>query len=771
MKIVCMTDPFTGECDEHEDDIASAVLLDIVEKYNTPRLPCTVRLNGEIVAPEAWSTTHITSDDRISIRPAVSNFLAPLIAALTVHITVSAEMATFLTVIAPIVTAITVGIVGGIMVRALSGKPKSPSSSAFGVTPPGTWNQHTTQQENTSLSRTYGRNRLAGNIIGAWTSIADVDHGNEWYGEDERLSLVIALGRGPVSGIVAGSELINNFPLTEFPSVTSAEKLGTLDQTAFTGLTELILDYRNISEIRNADGFRTYTLPVNDMDDIEIILCHANGIYYWDGPDLYPWNAYVKIEIAEVGQAYSTLVNDTFSTTHLIPLYRTFRASGTYEGGSPVPITRGKNHIIKITKVSGDVDSTMNTNVMYIWGIRPVYTGAFTFPLMSAVFVQALSPKNLGGRLDYSCIQDGAIVNTYNGAIWTLQWSDNPAWAIYDILTQPVISGVGSGPDPYVIERYECYDPSEIDTDSIYAVAQYCDEMVSNRAGGTQKRFTCNGIFDGADTTDAWKAVLSICDSIRCAPVHNGSKIGFIIDQAGTPTQLFCVGNIIEGTLRQTYLPTIDRASEIEITYRNGDASYENATITVRDDDYTGQTRSVNIVLPFCTREAEAWRYGAFNLMQNRYMLRAIEFQAGIDAVVCDVGDLIYFQHDVILPTSITGGRVLSSTPNTITVNRDVSLAGTLKVLVRTYDASTGTWAIQDRSVDSVAAGVVTVSSPWTTAPYRNDPFIIGTSATYNKIYRIIRLTKGSDDIIAIEAVEYSATAYDADTDADIGIS
>lgn len=35
-------------------------------------------------------------------------------------------------------------------------------------------------------------------------------------------------------------------------------------------------------------------------------------------------------------------------------------------------------------------------------------------------------------------------------------------------------------------------DASMIDKWELYAIAQYCDEMVPNGAGGTEPRFTCN---------------------------------------------------------------------------------------------------------------------------------------------------------------------------------------------------------------------------------------------------------------------------------------
>lgn len=63
----------------------------------------------------------------------------------------------------------------------------------------------------------------------------------------------------------------------------------------------------------------------------------------------------------------------------------------------------------------------------------------------------------------------------------TTAYSENVALAIYDYLTSKEY-GLGA-------------DPSEINTASFIAAANICDENVSLKAGGTEKRYTVNGTF------------------------------------------------------------------------------------------------------------------------------------------------------------------------------------------------------------------------------------------------------------------------------------
>lgn len=83
--------------------------------------------------------------------------------------------------------------------------------------------------------------------------------------------------------------------------------------------------------------------------------------------------------------------------------------------------------------------------------------------------------------------QVGAIVkgkkvyDPRNG--WT-RWTDNPALCIRDFLLDPKV-GLG---------KY--FTSADLDDDSFETAANVCDESVSLKGGGTEKRYTCNGNID-----------------------------------------------------------------------------------------------------------------------------------------------------------------------------------------------------------------------------------------------------------------------------------
>lgn len=775
MRVIDVGKPFSAdERKVYELPEASLSLVDILDRCNPSRQPREVVLNGCVVPPCDLAVTRAYQHDRIILRVPVRGFLAPVWAAW-------ASFAAAYPTAAAIIVNIAVAFIGGMIIKALTGKPSA--TDAGGPSP---WASHTVSQESIPIPKFYGRNRLYGNIIASWRSTSEEEHyvprnysylqgaeGEEddptrnSYAQRQKLNLIIGLGEGPVEGIVADSERINEQPISNFPNVICEEKTGTISQTAFTDLTELPLEYQCDILVTKADGAVTYTVPLSDMDAVEVGLTFPKGLVRMrKGKSLYNCvNARVELAERDSG-SWNTLFDGWLIGKTLNPVYAYCRNTGSYNGGDPVDMSGWAGCDIRVTKVDtttgNDGDNVIgNFDELYVSVVHAIYSTPPVFPKQAMIFIEAVPSEKISGNLKFDCLQDGAIVNTYDGSSWTLQYSDNPAWVILDLVTQPVITG---GPGTYAIDRYLGLDPGNVDLDALWVLAQFCDEMITDGEEGTQKRFVFNGGF--IQTSDVWRSLLSVCDGIRCAPVWDGQQLTFVIDKSATPLQLFSVGNILEDSFRLTYLPQDERASEIEVRYRDEATDYKSGVpIVVVDETREMLSNSVAVDLQFCTRQAEAWRYGRFKLLQNQLLLRSIEFAVDTDALICAVGDLFYFQHDRLDATTMIGGRVVSATANTITVNRNAELDGSLKVLVRVYNPTTGQWSFEDHTVSDVTDTVITISDTWTVTPRLDDPWIMGVSTAYDKTYRVTKLDFRADRTTLVSAIEYDADVYACDTD------
>ena len=127
-------------------------------------------------------------------------------------------------------------------------------------------------------------------------------------------------------------------------------------------------------------------------------------------------------------------------------------------------------------------------------------------------------------------------------------WACNPANIIYDVLTNTRY-GLGGK-----------VSASQIDTDSLEAFADYCDEEIEYtevengvELTKSQRRFEINLVLDTEHK--AIDAINKICTSCRAIPVWSGNQFKIIIDEASTTyAQTFSMGNIVKDSFSETYI-------------------------------------------------------------------------------------------------------------------------------------------------------------------------------------------------------------------------
>jgi len=735
-----------------------------------------ISVNGQPVEKQFWPTTIPRVGDQIVVMPVVSgggDDKAILGAILTIALVWAAPGISALAIgrgweagmiagfgglsLMHAVAGVGVMLAGGMLINSIMPKPSLKSPDFDGdYTQTYSWNPVTLQKQGIVIPRFYGRNKLYGNVIAV---NAEPDATDE---TKQNLNIVLSLCQGPIQSI--SNIQINDQPVENYDNVIVDTKLGLLDQTviSFNG-SDMICkpDYRPNRIVTNAGGPVEYTTPDNDYDDLEIDIVFPRGVYYANNQGgLSNHSIGIKIEIKEVGGVYSTLVDTTVTNNTTSAVWKTYKASETYAGGVPVTITDGKRYVIRVTKTTTDKGVRYGDEVR-LGGVREVINTKFTYPGRALLGVSALATEQLSGSLNVSCIVEGKVVRIYDGSTWSIGYTTNPAWVLYDILTQPVISGDGSGGNPWTVERYDGIDPSRIDTEAFWELAQFCDELVPDGEGGTEKRITFNGGFDTGTTM--WEAALKVCEVARCGLVWNGVELTVAIDKrVANPVQMFTVGNIIKDTFKETFLPQEDRAGEIEIHYRDALQDYQRVPFTIFDSEAGHSTKKVTLELFGTTKQSEAWRAGMYRLAQNKLLKSVVEFEADIDAIACTLGDVIYVQHDV--PEWGYGGRVVQATHNTLTVDRDVEPSEeTDEVMVRVTD-DFGNESIETHLVSSVDGNVITIEDSWTKTPRRDDAWAYGQQNLYARKYRVIGLEKRSDQTVKVTAIEYNDAVYDVDS-------
>jgi predicted phage tail protein len=794
-------------------------LLDVRHEYFPQDVDVVVSLNGKIIEPEQLSLTRPLPGDCILFVPKVQggdgNGKTVLRMAAMIALMAVIPGAT------PLWLKVGIMFAGSMLINALLPPPK-PSTDGLG-SQSYSWSPQTVQQQGTAVPKLYGVNRVYGNIVA--THLENVDNKQylnalialglgpvkrlyDFKVNDQPVTAFQGVEVHERRGYV-NQEVISNFTETklEYPLSVKITKGSSYTYTTTTSSVQgldielsfpagIFFEHKhkyyayhvNVEvEIRKV-GDSAWTVLTKQLVDVATLYTaqaarwslgewrvSSIGQSYWyqnQAGDTNPyshyeseWEAGYTWHLLLPGEQYSK-VESVWVDYITIPgatssFTRTVSARDLAEG----------YYEIRITDILSD-RGTDYSGDMYLTAVRTIIPDDFSYPRTVLAGLRALATDQLSGSLRFSCMCEGQWVRVWSGGAWIYEASANPAWCCYDAFTLPVIDAVSSGsllPGyeyydattalSFKIVRYDGIDPSRLDLVAFSAWADWCDELVPDGKGGQEKRITFNGVFDSG--MNMWEAALQICQVGRAVPVFNGAHITVAVDRPQTAVQLFSVGNIIEGSFKETFLPKQDRAGELSLDFINSESNYERDKFTVHDPDAAAPNPQT-IQLFGVTKPSEAWRAGTYRLNSNKYLTRVVEFEADVDAIACTLGDVINVQHDV--PQWGFGGRLISADANSVTLDRDVIIENgkTYGIMVRLTDDT-----IVTKTVTNAAGtySVLTVSVPWSTVPAQYDPYAFGETAKIVKPFRVTDISRSSEQRRVITSIEHNASIYNCDID------
>jgi hypothetical protein len=184
-------------------------------------------------------------------------------------------------------------------------------------------------------------------------------------------------------------------------------------------------------------------------------------------------------------------------------------------------------------------------------------------------------------------------------------------------------------------------DDDEIDDDYFIAAANTCDESISLAAGGTEARYTCDGVIDTANSPqEILQELLTSCGGRL---VYSGGKWRLYVAAWDAPTLSFDEGDLVAPIKVRTRVSAREAFSAIKGVY----VSPENAWVA---SDYPAiksevQRAALGLAahrykdhdLPFTTSPTAAQRLAKIELLKARqpitveavFNLSAFRFQAG----------------------------------------------------------------------------------------------------------------------------------------------
>ncbi|MCM5181255.1 host specificity protein J, partial [Escherichia coli] len=261
----------------------------------------------------------------------------------------------------------------------------------------------------------------------------------------------------------------------------------------------------------------------------------------------------------------------------------------------------------------------------------------------------------------YSGIWDGSLKPAY---------SNNPAWCLWDMLTHPRY-GMGKR-----------LGAADVDKWALYAIGQYCDQMVPDGFGGTEPRMTFNAYL--SQQRKAWDVLSDFCSAMRCMPVWNGQTLTFVQDRSSDVVWPYTNSDVVVDDngvgFRYSFSALKDRHTAVEVNYTDPQNGWQTSTELVEDPEaILRYGRNLLKMDAFgCTSRGQAHRAGLWVIKTELLETQTVDFTLGSQGLRHTPGDIIEICDNDYAGT-LTGGRILSidAASRTLTLDREVTLPET----------------------------------------------------------------------------------------------
>ena len=332
---------------------------------------------------------------------------------------------------------------------------------------------------------------------------------------------------------------------------------------------------------------------------------------------------------------------------------------------------------LEITRLTPDSTTVSLRNQTFVDSITEFTFDALVFPnsalisqKFNAEYFSEVPTRAFDARLLKIKIPSNydPITKQYNG-IWdgTFKsdkfWSDNPAWCFYDLLTNK----------RYGLGKY--LDSSYIDKWTLYQIAQYCDTLVPDGAGGIEPRFTCNLLLSSRE--EAFRVINDMASIFRAIIYYANGSVFSSQDSLKEPVTIFNNSNVEDGNFNYSSSSKRVRHTVAIVRYNDKNNFYKPAVEYVEDSEgiRTLGVREIEITAFGCTSRGQALRLGRWALASERLETETVNFVAGFEGAYLRPGDLFKLS-DSNKRNIRFGGRInkFETTSNGFDVTLDDSL-------------------------------------------------------------------------------------------------
>lgn len=610
------------------------------------------------------------------------------------------------------------------------------------------------------------------------------------------IKIVEAISEGPIKGFPGDAQAIrfDKTPVQNldgsfnFEGIKFEYRLGTPDQDYMPGFPGA----ESVSAVNTEIKFAKpviRTVSSSTVDAVRVVLRLPQALTYMDtkSGDLNGYRVGIAIDTRPTGGTWIQVLTDTIQGKTITAYEEAYRiekpvgATGTWD----IRVRRTNQESTVATTVDR-IDWFTTTEII---DIKIAYENA-------AVAGIAVSAESTGGNVPVrSYLVDGLVIKvptnytptvynndgtvasyasysgTWDGVSFKYSWTDDPAWIVYDLLTNTRY-GAGDYVDEGIIDQYSFYEASKYN----------CELIDPEQNGQLRPRFTCN--MSIMTREDAWKMIEAVAGTCAANVAISPGSIRLMQDRPQLPIATINNAMVYNGEFTYTGIDLASRTTAVKVTFNNAaDGWLPNDVLEVAPQDYIDRYgyNEQSISALGVTNESQARTMAKWVIESTMSPQEIVDFKVSVGGVLSfQHGDVINIVDNFYVNSQMSGMvKDATSVSNYFNINLDrmlynigtstpISNGSQMKIQLRTGQEIIGTLSsIVTSNVDPVG-GIGSVQARWTPAAGQpavtvddlvNTPFII-VSVVQPRQFKIMSIAKDSTGVWSIQGVHYDIGKY-----------
>lgn len=574
-----------------------------------------------------------------------------------------------------------------------------------------------------------------------------------------KIKVLLAVSDGEVDANFSLKDLyLNDVPViapsgeVNYEGVTAEFRPGTQTQDYIKGFNDTAAEFTVGRELKTTTPY-VISVTNKQLSAVRVKILMPRGVTTKENGDMVGVVVKWAVDMAVDGGNYQEVLSDVIDGKTISGYDKTKRID--------LP-TFNSQVLLRVRRVTADSTDARVVDTINIQSYAEVVDAKFRYPLTGLVYVEfnsELFPQipSISTKKKWKLINVPSNYNPelreYNGTwdgTFKKAWSNNPAWVLYDLITN----------QRYGLDQREL--GIAVDKWSLYDAGQYCDQKVPDGHGGTEPRYLCDVVIQSQ--VEAYNLVRDICSIFRGMSFWNGESLSIVIDRPREASYIFTNDNVVDGSFAYTFASEKSMYTTCNVTFDDEQNMYSQDVEGVFDLNASLRFghNPTSITAIGCTRRSEANRRGRWVLKTN---LRSttVSFATGLEGMIPMIGDVVaiadnFWSSNLTLSLS---GRVMEVSGLQVFTHFKVDARAGDFIIVNKADGNPVRRTISKVSADGKTIEL-NVGFGFDVQP--NAVFAIDRTDVALQQYVVTGITKGDGDdefTYSITAVEYDPNKYD----------